>query len=187
MACASLAIGPAGLPGGDIGAIIVDQIRLPRTLLAVAVGATLGLSGAALQGLLRNPLAEPALIGASPAAAFGAALAFYFGLANLTPFALPLAGMAGAGAAVVLLAALAGRDTGMLSLVLAGVAVSSFAGALTALALNLAPSPFAALEIAFWLLGSLADRSMTDVAITRADHAGRVGASADWPRARSMR
>ena len=166
LACASLAIGPAGLPGGDIGAIIVDQIRLPRTLLAVAVGATLGLAGAALQGLLRNPLAEPALIGASPAAAFGSALAFYFGLANLTPFALPLAGMAGAGAAVVLLAALAGRDTSMLSLVLAGVAVSSFAGALTALALNLAPSPFAALEIAFWLLGSLADRSMTDVAIT---------------------
>jgi iron complex transport system permease protein len=166
LAAASLAIGPAGLPGGAIGAIVIDQIRLPRMLLAIAVGATLGLSGAALQGLLRNPLAEPALIGASPAAAFGAALAFYFGFAGVTPFALPLAGMAGAGAAVVLLAGLAGRDSSMLSLVLAGVAVSSFAGALTALALNLAPSPFAALEIAFWLLGSLADRSLADAAIT---------------------
>ncbi len=166
LAGVSILVGPAGLPGGAIEAIILDQIRLPRTLLAIAVGATLGLSGAALQGLLRNPLAEPALIGASPAAAFGAAGAFYFGLAGLTPFALPLAGMAGAGAAVAMLYALAGRDTSMLSLVLAGVAVSSFAGALTALALNLAPSPFAALEIAFWLLGSLADRSLTDVWIT---------------------
>ncbi len=166
LAGASILIGPAGLPGGAIETIIFDQIRLPRTILAVAVGATLGLSGAALQGLLRNPLAEPALIGASPAAAFGAALAFYFGLAQVTPFALPLAGMAGAGASVAMLYALAGRDTSMLSLVLAGVAVSSFAGALTALALNLAPSPFAALEIAFWLLGSLADRALADVWLT---------------------
>ncbi len=166
LAAASLLVGPAGLPTGAIGTIVLDQIRLPRTLLAIAVGATLGLSGAALQGLLRNPLAEPALIGASPAAAFGAALAFYFGLANVSPFALPLAGMAGAGASVAMLYALAGRETGMTGLILAGVAVSSFAGALTALALNLAPSPFAALEIAFWLLGSLADRSLADVYIT---------------------
>jgi iron complex transport system permease protein len=158
LAAASLLIGPAGL-----GGIVVVEIRLPRTVLAIAVGASLGLTGAALQGLLRNPLAEPGLIGAAPAAAFGAALAFYFGLAGVSPLAVPLAAMAGAGSAVVLLYALAGRDSSMLSLVLAGVAVSSFAGALTALALNLAPSPFAALEIAYWLLGSLADRSLTDV------------------------
>ena len=160
LAAASLLIGPAGF-----SEIIVIEIRLPRTALAVAVGATLGLCGAALQGLLRNPLAEPGLIGAAPAAAFGAALAFYFGLAGVSPLAVPLAAMTGAGAAVVLLYLLAGRDSSMLSLVLAGVAVSSFAGALTALALNLAPSPFAALEIAFWLLGSLADRSLADVYI----------------------
>jgi iron complex transport system permease protein len=158
LAAASLLIGPAGLSG-----LVVIEIRVPRAVLAIAVGASLGLTGAALQGLLRNPLAEPGLIGAAPAASFGAALAFYFGLAGLSPFAVPLAAMAGAGAAVVLLYALAGRDSSMLSLVLAGVAVSSFAGALTALALNLAPSPFAALEIAFWLLGSLADRTLTDV------------------------
>ena len=160
LAASSLLIGPAGF-----SEIIVIEIRLPRTMLAVAVGATLGLCGAALQGLLRNPLAEPGLIGAAPAAAFGAALAFYFGLAGVSPLAVPLAAMTGAGAAVVLLYLLAGRDSSMLSLVLAGVAVSSFAGALTALALNLAPSPFAALEIAFWLLGSLADRSLADVYI----------------------
>jgi iron complex transport system permease protein len=148
-----------------IAAVIVEEIRLPRTVLALAVGASLGLSGAVLQGFLRNPLAEPALIGASPAASFGAALAFYFGFAGASPLVLPLAGMAGAGAAVVLLYLLAGRDSSMLSLVLAGVAVGSFAGALTALALNLAPNPFAALEIAFWLLGSLADRSMADVTV----------------------
>ena len=158
LAAASLLIGPAGLSG-----LVVTEICVPRVVLAIAVGASLGLTGAALQGLLRNPLAEPGLIGAAPAASFGAALAFYFGLAGYSPFAVPLAAMTGAGAAVVLLYALAGRDSSMLSLVLAGVAVSSFAGALTALALNLAPSPFAALEIAFWLLGSLADRTLTDV------------------------
>ena len=158
LAAASLLIGPAGLSG-----LVVTEIRVPRVVLAIAVGASLGLTGAALQGLLRNPLAEPGLIGAAPAASFGAALAFYFGLAGYSPFAVPLAAMTGAGTAVVLLYALAGRDSSMLSLVLAGVAVSSFAGALTALALNLAPSPFAALEIAFWLLGSLADRTLTDV------------------------
>jgi iron complex transport system permease protein len=159
-AAASLLMGPAGM-----SSLVVVEIRVPRTVLAVAVGASLGICGAALQGLLRNPLAEPGLIGAAPAASFGAALAFYFGLAGISEFAVPLCAMAGAAAAVVLLYALAGRDSSMLSLVLAGVAVSSFAGALTALALNLAPSPFAALEIAYWLLGSLADRSLQDVYI----------------------
>jgi len=173
---AALAVGPApvapsriwaALAGGDAGlaGVVLTEIRLPRAILGAAVGASLGLAGAVLQGLLRNPLAEPGLIGASPAASFGAALAFYFGLAGVSAFAVPVAAMAGAACAVVLLYALAGRDSSMLSLVLAGVAVSSFAGALTALALNLAPSPFAALEIAFWLLGSLADRSLADAAI----------------------
>ena len=157
-AAASVLMGPAGL-----SSLIVVEIRIPRTILAITVGASLGLSGAALQGLLRNPLAEPGLIGAAPAASFGATLAFYFGLAAVSALAVPLLAMAGAAAAVVLLYALAGRDASMLSLVLAGVAVSSFAGALTALALNLAPSPYAALEIAYWLLGSLADRALADV------------------------
>lgn len=173
-AAASLAVGPAPLSPGEVlralfadtpsgAAVIVQEIRLPRALLGALVGASLGLSGAALQGLLRNPLAEPGLIGASGCAALAAVSAFYFGLAAATPITLPLAGMAGALVAVLLLHALAGREGSVLTLILAGVALSSFAGALTALAINLAASAYAALEITFWLMGSLADRSMTHV------------------------
>lgn len=171
---ASLLVGPAGLDpvdailglfgqGSRAAVLIVQDVRLPRALLALMVGATLGLSGAALQGLLRNPLAEPGLIGVSGAAALGAVVALYFGLSAIFAYALPLGGMIGALAAVLLVQALAGGSREPLGLILAGVAVASFAGAMTALALNLAPSPFAALEIVFWLLGSLTDRSMTDV------------------------
>jgi iron complex transport system permease protein len=173
IAALSLGIGYAPLSAATVAhalfggatpdAIIVQEIRLPRMLLGILVGASLGLSGAALQGLLRNPLAEPATIGASAAAALGATVVFYFGLAGSHEFALPLAGMAGALLAVALVYALAGRDASALTLILAGVAVSAFAGALTALAINLAASAYAVLEITFWLLGSLADRSMQHV------------------------
>jgi len=167
----SMLVGPAGLVphtvlrallDGDAGtaAVIVREIRLPRTLLAAAVGATLGLSGAALQGYLRNPLAEPGLIGVSGAAALGAVLTLYTGASAAFELALPLGGIAGAIAAVVLVLLLAGRNADTLTLILAGVAVTSLAAALTSLALNLAPSPYAALEIVFWLLGSLSGRSM---------------------------
>lgn len=173
----SLAIGPAHISLLDawrglfdaelpVPSVILLEIRLPRTLLALTVGATLGLAGAALQGLLRNPLAEPGLIGVSAAAAFGSVVVFYFGLSATYALALPLGGIAGALVAIVLLYALAGREPGVLTLILSGVAVSSFAGALTSLALNLAPSPYAALEIVEWLLGSLADRSMEHVWLT---------------------
>lgn len=155
----------AGLFGyGDEAArLIVREVRLPRTLLGLLVGGTLGLTGAALQGLLRNPLAEPALLGVSGSASLGAVIAFYFGFAASFPLALPLGGMAGALLAVTLLYALAGREASALTLILAGVAINSMAAALTALALNLAPSPYAAVEILFWLLGSLADRSFDQV------------------------
>ena len=143
--------------------LIVREIRLPRTVLAVLVGASLGLSGAALQGLLRNPLAGPGIIGVSSSAGLGAVIAFYFGFADAFALALPLGGIVGALLAVALVYLLAGRYASILTIILAGVAVSSFAGALTALALNLAPSPYAALEIVFWLLGSLADRSFEQV------------------------
>jgi iron complex transport system permease protein len=149
----------------DILRLILTEIRLPRALLAVLIGATLGLSGAVLQGLLRNPLAEPSLIGASATAALGAVLSFYFGLANLFPYALPLGGMLGAMVGVVLVLFLAGRDDKAFTLILAGVAINSLAASLTSLALNLAPSPYAALEIVYWLLGSLADRSFDQVRI----------------------
>ncbi len=170
----SLLVGPAAL---DIGAslsalfgggteparIVMWEIRLPRAILGASVGATLGIAGAALQGYLRNPLADPGVLGISASASFGAVLAFYFGAAAVAPLALPLSAMAGAAGAAMLVRLLAGRDAGTLTLILAGVAISSLASALTTLALNLAPNPFAALEILFWMLGSLTDRSMAHV------------------------
>ena len=144
---------------------IVWQIRLPRTILATAIGAILGMSGAALQGYLRNPLAEPGLIGVSSGAALGAVAALYSGLSSSFALALPLAGLAGALIAVIIVYVLAGARANPLTLILAGIAISSFAGALTSLALNLSPSPFAALEIVFWMMGSLADRSMDHVTL----------------------
>ncbi len=144
-------------------AIVVEQIRLPRALLAVIVGASLGLAGAALQGLLRNPLAEPGIIGVSGMAALAAVLTFYTGLAAASVWILPLGGMLGALAAVAALALLSGRETSILTLILAGVAINSLAGALTSLVLNLTSNPFAAYEIFFWLLGSLANRSFEHV------------------------
>ncbi len=143
--------------------LILAEIRFPRALLALLVGAVLGLSGAVLQGLLRNPLADPALVGASSTAALGAVITFYFGLASIHPAALPLGGMTGALIGTLAVAWLAGEDDTGLTMILAGVAINSLAGALTALALNLAPSPYAALEIVFWMLGSLSDRSFEHV------------------------
>ncbi len=144
-----------------LATLVLIELRVPRTLLAVLVGASLGLAGAALQGLLRNPLAEPGIIGVSSCAAFGAVIAFYSGASFAAPLALPLAGIAGALVAVVLLYALAGREASTLTLILAGVAINGFAAAATALALNLAPNPFAVTEIVFWMMGSLADRSIS--------------------------
>lgn len=142
---------------------ILVLLRLPRLLLAVLIGGSLALAGAALQGLLRNPLADPGILGTSSGAAFGAVLALYFGATAITPLALPLGGLTGALAAALLLFLLMARDLNPLSLILAGVAISSLFGALTALALNLAPSPYAATEIVFWMLGSLTDRSFDHV------------------------
>lgn len=144
---------------GDAADLIVWHLRLPRTLLAIVVGGSLGMGGAALQGLLRNPLAEPGIVGVSASAAFGSVIVFYSGLAATLPLAQPLGGMLGAILGISILMLLAGRRPGVLTLILAGVAVNSLAGALTALALNLSPNPYAAAEIVFWLMGSLADRS----------------------------
>lgn len=151
--------------GGETDRIIVTEIRLPRAILSVAIGAVLGLSGAAMQGLLRNPLAAPSLFGAPQAAAFGAVATISLGFADTLSWALPVAAIAGAFLSVFLLVAVVGRNSGLTLLILAGLAVSSLAGAATALATNLAPNPFAVLEITFWLLGSLEDRSMRHVAL----------------------
>src|SRR5215218_5614330 len=170
----SLGVGPVRLPpaavvgalagvGPDENRIIVQEIRLPRAVLALAIGAILGLSGAALQGLLRNPLASPSLFGAPQAAAFGAVATISLGLADTLSFALPVAAILGAFASVFLLLAVPGRNASLLILI--GLAIASMAGAATALAMSLAPNPFAALEIAFWLLGSLEDRSLRHVVL----------------------
>ena len=151
--------------GQGVEGIIVRDIRLPRTLLAILIGATFGLSGAALQGLLRNPLAEPALFGAPQAASVGASFMIAYGFAGATSFAVPVAGIAGALISVGGLVAIAGRRASLTVTLLAGLAFASFAGAGTALVLNLAPTPYAALEIAFWLLGSLEDRSVDHLVI----------------------
>jgi iron complex transport system permease protein len=149
--------------GSDVQQVIVREIRLPRTILGFAIGAILGLSGAALQGLLRNPLASPSLFGAPQSAAFGAVLVIAFGLADVRSYALPVAAIVMAFASVFALLAVAGRNAGLLILILAGLAISSLAGAMTALVMNLSSNPFMVLEIAFWLLGSLDDRSFRHV------------------------
>lgn len=164
---ASLAVGRVYLSPGTLMAgvlapkpnlpwLILFELRLPRTLLGLAVGATLGLSGAVLQGLLRNPLAEPGLLGVSGGASLGAVIAIYYGLGAASPLATPVLGILGALAAGALTLAV-GRG-GTLTLILAGAAVTGLAGAGLELALNFAPSPYAAYEITTWLLGSLAER-----------------------------
>ncbi|MBR9862211.1 MAG: iron ABC transporter permease [Rhodobacteraceae bacterium] len=171
---AALVVGPA-----DIGiyqslkALFVDdegpmtlvmrEVRLPRALLAVMIGGSLGLAGAAMQGYLRNPLADPGLIGVSGSAALAAVLAIQTGLAASFAFGLPLSALAGALIGVFLVLVLAGPRGSSLTLILAGIAISALAGAFTSLVLNLSPNPFAANEIVFWMMGSLADKSMTHV------------------------
>ncbi|HEX4118381.1 MAG TPA: iron ABC transporter permease [Rhizomicrobium sp.] len=146
----------------DLARLIVTDLRLPRSVLALLVGASLGLSGAVLQGLTRNPLAEPGLLGVSTGAALGAVLAIYFGVTLIAGIGGPLLGLIGALAACALTFGLAAGG-GTITLVLAGAAVSSLTAAGIALALNFAPNPYAAYEIMNWLLGSLADKSWSQV------------------------
>lgn len=173
-AIASLLFGPVDLSvgrllaaasghGDSIATTILFELRLPRTVLALVVGAILGLAGAALQGYLRNPLAEPSVLGTSNAAALGGVAALYFGFAQIHPAALPLLAIGGALLSLAVLFALAGRSESPLTLILAGLAVGTLAVAGTSLALNLSPNPFAAMEIMTWLLGSLENRSFEHV------------------------
>lgn len=171
---ASLMLGPVPLSlgrilaalggqGDRIASAIVLDLRLPRLLTGVLVGGMLGLSGAVLQGYLRNPLAEPSVLGASNGAALGAVIALYFGLTEWHAAILPLMAIAGGLVMLVLLFLLAGPAESPLTLILAGIAVSTLAGAGISLALNLSPNPFAGMEITAWLLGSLENRSLRHV------------------------
>ena len=173
-AALSIALGPVALTpdrllhallgqGDAIAHAIIIDLRLPRLLAGLLVGGMLGLSGAVLQGYLRNPLAEPSVLGASNAAALGAVIALYFGLSELHAAILPVLAILGALVALALLFALAGRSDSPLTLILAGIALSTLSGAGISLALNLSPNPFAAMEIMSWLLGSVENRTMEHV------------------------
>lgn len=153
--------GGFGIPHG----VVLWQIRLPRTALALLVGGGLGLSGAVLQGALRNPLADPGLLGISGWAALGAVGVYYWGLSSFFAPALPLGGVLGAAIGGTLLLVATGRASSATSLILAGVALSAVAAALLALALALAPNPFALAEITTWLMGSLQDRDLADLGL----------------------
>jgi iron complex transport system permease protein len=173
---ASIAVGPSGLPWGtairdllaghdSVPALVLREIRLPRALLGAVVGGALGIAGAAMQGLLRNPLAEPGVLGVSACAALGAVVAFYTGLVRLVPAALPAAAVLGALLGTAILFVWAGRGATVAVLLLLGVAINALAGAATAFGLALSPNPYAFYEVMFWLMGSLADRSLDHVAL----------------------
>ena len=147
---------------GPLGTVM-QEIRLPRAILAVLIGGSLGLCGAAMQGYLRNPLAEPGLIGISGSAALGAVLSLQTGFAAAFWLALPLSALVMSFLAVLLIMLLAGKQGRSLTLILAGIAISALAGAMLSLVLNLSPNPYATSEIVFWMMGSLGDRSFNHV------------------------
>ncbi len=154
------ALAGAGSTGDQI---VLWEIRLPRAIAAFVVGGALGLCGAALQGLLRNPLAEPGVLGVSACAALGATLALFYGAASLSVHIVPVAAITGAVAATIFLAFAATYTSSVVTLILIGVGLSSFAGALMALLLNLAPNPFSLSDLISWTLGSVANRSFQDL------------------------
>ena len=155
----------AALAGGaDVGdRIVVWSIRLPRALAAFCVGAALGLSGAALQGLLRNPLAEPGVLGVSATASMTATFALYYGLVAINPWVLPVAAISGAILATAVIALAAVRTTSVVTLILIGVGLAAFAGAMMSLLMNLAPNPFSLSDMINWMLGSVTNRSFDDL------------------------
>ena len=175
LACASLMVGEARLGLAQLleglvsrqglAAVILYDIRLPRTLLALLSGGVLGLSGAALQGLMRNPLAEASIFGAPQAAAFGAVAVLYTGLVGALSWLLPVAAMVMAIVSLWLLLWLAGPRAQVTVLLLAGLAVGTLAGAATSVLISLSPNPFAVTEIVFWLMGSFENRSMQHVVL----------------------
>ena len=157
-------IGPTDWLADNANGWIMADLRLPRAILGLSIGAVLGLSGAVLQGYLRNPLADPTVVGVSASAALGGVTAIFFGLSAL-PLGLFACAMLGAGVSVLLLVALGGKTGGPLGFILAGMVLSTLAGSLTALLISLAPNPYATSEIVTWLMGALTDRSWQDVAL----------------------
>lgn len=170
-------LGSTALSAGDVmaalvgrgdaaGTLIVWQIRLPRALAALVTGAALGMSGAALQGLLRNPLAEPGVLGVSAMSVLAATLVLYFGLTTASGLVLPVSAIIGAMAATAILTLAAFRTGSVVTLILIGVGISSFSGALMSLLLNFAPNPFTLSDMINWTLGSVANRSLADLGLS---------------------
>ncbi|MXO61999.1 FecCD family ABC transporter permease [Qipengyuania oceanensis] len=156
-------IDPANTPNA---AVILMELRLPRAVLALVIGSGLGAAGAAMQGYLRNPLADPGLFGIAPGAALGAVLALFLasrGAGIDTAHVLPIFALAGGAGAMALLVLIAGRSGGIALFTLAGLMVASLAGALTSLVISMAPNAFAMGEIVSWLMGALTDRGWSDV------------------------
>ena len=164
--------------GPETAQVIVWEIRMPRAMAAFVVGASLGLAGAALQGLLQNPLAEPGVLGVSAFASLGAVIAIYFGLVAAGSFAVPIAAIIGSGVAVSLLLLASGRGANTVTLLLVGIGLSSLAGALISLAMNMAPNPYSLADLINWMLGSVANRSWPD--IWRVLPIMAIGAVAVW-------
>ena len=147
---------------GDLQSLIVMELRLPRACAGALVGMCLGMAGAAMQGYLRNPLADPGLFGVSSSAALGAVISLFFGYA-VQAWLLPVFALSGAALGMAALALLAGRSGSLILFTLAGVILASLTGSLTSLLISLAPTPFASSEIVTWLMGALVDRSWDDV------------------------
>jgi iron complex transport system permease protein len=155
-------IAPADWFADNANGWIMAELRLPRAILGASIGAVLGLSGAVLQGYLRNPLADPTVVGVSSSAALGGVAAIFFGLAGW-PYGIFACAMLGAGASVLLLAAMAGRGAGPLGFILGGMVLSTLAGSLTAFLISISPNPYATSEIISWLMGAITDRTIDDV------------------------
>ena len=162
LAAGKVWVAPSTWWSDDLSGLIIMELRIPRTILGAAIGAGLGMAGAAMQGYLRNPLADPGVFGVSSSAALGAVTSLYFGFA-MTAWLLPVFALIGAGIGMGLLALLAGRSGSLILFTLAGVIIASLAGSLTSLMISLAPTPFATTEIVTWLMGALTDRSWDDV------------------------
>ncbi len=143
--------------------LVIWQIRMPRAIAAFCVGAALGASGAALQGLLRNPLAEPGILGVSATASLTATFAIYYGIVSISAWAMPVAAILGALLATAIIALAAIKTRSVVTLILIGVGLSSFAGAAMSLLLNFAPNPFFLADMINWTLGSVANRSFADI------------------------
>ena len=156
--------------GAESHRVIIQELRLPRAILAVLVGGGLALSGAVFQALLRNPLAEPYILGISGGAAAGAVLVLALGLVAVASWALPLAAFAGALVAIALVfgvAASADRRLDVRVLLLAGVVVGAFFSACIALILALTDAPTVRSAV-LWMMGSLSGASWRTVAVVAA-------------------